>query len=415
MKKILVLLMIFSCKVMLIYSSDDSSKQSNNGGYDVKEAARKFRKKHAVDNLEHNDKPKCHPMLVEGERISSRKAIRDSIIDLVEKNGLEYIYQNNTTGSLWGWDLEHLVPLEVAIEENDKPLVKFLLQHGAKLNEPIDFGSGMTHYAIENVCTIEMAQYLEENGADLSPLFKQLHSWQIKELPELHEYLKNRKADFHKQNQPIFDQKKHNNNNDYDVKEAARKFRKKHGEAKTNPLTLRDYKRFHFPEETEEEFLEREAEKYSGTKNQILDQIEKHGSAAIHSDMGRQRWHAQHYTSPLETAVENDDIPFIKFLLQHGANPNQSYTYDLYTKDGALKTTVSLIEYVQSPEIAEYLEENGADLSPLFDYSFNSSFIKKNPNLGEYIEKKKAASNWKDMPRFIEPHILKDNSTEFNK
>ena len=189
MKKILVLLMIFSCIATPI-RSDDSSKQRNNNSYDIKEAARKFRKKHAndsmgidpqgVSNLAVKGKPAERIMFVEGNLITSRKAIRDSIIDLVEKNGLEYVYKNNNT-STWGWDLEKMPPLEIAIEENDKPLVNFLLQHGAKLNEPISRRSkNLTYYPIERAFTVEMIQYLKENGADLIPLFDEIDAFRIR-------------------------------------------------------------------------------------------------------------------------------------------------------------------------------------------------------------------------------------------
>lgn len=186
--------MVFSNIAMPVYCSNDSRKQSNNGGYDVKEAARKFRKKHVndsmgidpqgVNNLEYKGKPVERIMHVEGQVITSRKAIRDSIIDLVEKDGLEYAHKNNNSPT-WGFDLELMPPLTVAIKENDKPLVKFLLQHGAKLNEPISSRSSFssekfTYHPIEGASTVEMIQYLKENGADLSPLFNKIDAFRIR-------------------------------------------------------------------------------------------------------------------------------------------------------------------------------------------------------------------------------------------
>ena len=213
---------------------------------------------------------------------------------------------------------------------------------------------------------------------------------------------------------PPSDREKDSNNSGYDVREAARKFREKHGKPKINPLDLRDYKKYPQDRETESEYLERKARYYAELKNEILDSIEEHGHQAIISDTieRTETIHGWTWTPPLNSAIKANDLPFIKFLLQHGADPNQGSEKILFN-GGPHSTTVYPIEYVHSPETAQYLKENGADLSPLFDYSFNHPFIKKHPTLRKYLDKEKAASNWSDIPRFIQPHISEGNSYNF--
>lgn len=179
----------------------------------------------------------------------------------------------------------------------------------------------------------------------------------------------------------------------YDIKKAARKFRKKHGKPKIDP----HFKRYHYEYSciTEDEELKSWAEDNAKTRNKILYSIEEHGSEAIHSDkMGTDYSKFVGGSGELDVlsiAVESNYIPLVKFLLQHGANPNKgTVLHSWHGKSGMQYKTYYPIERIRTPEMAQFLEENGTDLSPLFNEPANILRIKNDPDLCEYVEKKKA-------------------------
>jgi ankyrin repeat protein len=189
---------------------------------------------------------------------------------------------------------------------------------------------------------------------------------------------------------PIFNPNKHSNNNHYDVKEAARKFREKHGKSQIDPFWLRYYSEFYMV--TKDQYLESQAKYNAEAKNEILDAIEKNGSDAINSTITEQDpWGPGEL--PLTVAIHLNDQPLVKFLLQHGANPNKATTYSYRTAHGLQHQTVYPIEYIHSVKMAQYLKENGADISPLFNDPSNSLRIEHTPDLLEYVEKERTEFN----------------------
>lgn len=192
MKKIITLLAILTF-VAITNPLNATFTDDNNNSYDVKKCARKFRKKHVNDPtyIDNDIKSENGDIICSGHRYTKS---RNAIIDLIEKDGLKAINKNRTT-------LDDLVPLVVAIAEDDRPLIKFLLQHGANLNEPIKYyyptAHGVVHttyYPIEYVPSTEMFEYLQENGADPSPLLNDLDSFPKKD-SHLCEYIEKKKAE----------------------------------------------------------------------------------------------------------------------------------------------------------------------------------------------------------------------------
>lgn len=170
---------------------EENDKQEHNDEYDIKKEVRKFRKKHG--------KPKID------QRASHHYEDYNSILDSIEKHGLAAINSNKTESQCEGMQKSNL--LDIAIEWDYQPLVKFLLQHGAHLNKATKYlssaKSGYTIlYPIEQVESVKMAQYLEDNGADLSVLFDKLDSSHIKNNPKLREYVEKKKSEYHNSNKP---------------------------------------------------------------------------------------------------------------------------------------------------------------------------------------------------------------------
>src|SRR5687767_12523340 len=113
----------------------------------------------------------------------------------------------------------------------------------------------------------------------------------------------------------------HNSFSKYDIKKEVRKFRKKHGSPKIDPAN----KGNNYGEEN-----------YAKEKNEILNLIEKYGSNAINMDQipGLEREGGSFTDNPLTLAIGAEDKPFIKFLLQHGVDPNKAISYSFYTREG---------------------------------------------------------------------------------
>lgn len=158
---------------------------------------------------------------------------------------------------------------------------------------------------------------------------------------------------------------KQEHNDEYDIKKEVRKFREKHGKPKTDPLFLRYHDKT-WTKASEDEYLESLANSYAKIKNEILDSIEKNGSAAIDSfltDIGEN----QGLVSTISIAVENNDLPFVKFLLQHGANPNRPTELHYVTRYGLMCKTFYPIDGIRTVKMQQYLEDNGTDVSRLFD------------------------------------------------
>ncbi len=201
-----------------VIHSESMLTYDNTCGYDIRRDGDKFRRKYNKPNIDiilsrigekrcskpinqlNQDSLQQFSREYESLKISAKSYLREknAILDAIEKHGLEAI--NNRA------DLNPLIPLFVAIHNDDPNLVEFLLQHGADINKA-SISPGFTiyggvpdgiFYPIQNFRSLKMLQYLEENGADLSPLFNNPspYSLPLDSTPELSKYIEKKKAEY---------------------------------------------------------------------------------------------------------------------------------------------------------------------------------------------------------------------------
>ncbi len=160
--------------------------------------------------------------------------------------------------------------------------------------------------------------------------------------------------------------------NAYDFQRDLEKFKEKyenqdftsHRQYQKEPL---DLPFFSFAKDTLEQAYNRSIiHQWPKDRKELIQIFEKHGAEAINKG-----YEEFAFNSPMYWAVRSNDFALVKFLLEHGGNPD-------------------LIGSARTLEMVKYLEENGADL----DLSQNTiKYEIKNDSIRKYLENKKVEFN----------------------